>query len=287
MSGAMSVRRSVRKRSNPAGWRRARLGVFVPLGAVVVVAIVCIVVAALTSAQRADDVALKRERDLLTRAIVNHAEWSLRRLKTVVELSTSVAPADIERTPDVAQPRLASWLSALSDHDLVLVVNSSDEIVYMQPGQRSADLRLTKAAILRFRNLVGLLRGNQATSGGALRLLEDESGTVFMADVGNRLALVTATALGETGAENPTGLRHPMILTLRTIGQSLLSNISTRLQLADLRLVPRDADPVGNSVHDFVDERGGPIASAARMRPRCPCPACLSPSRSRRKPRGS
>jgi diguanylate cyclase (GGDEF)-like protein len=50
---------------------------------------------------------------------------------------------------------------------------------------------------------------------------------------------------------------------LRTIEQDLLANISNRLQLTDLRLVPRGADPVGNSVHDFVDERGAPIARFA------------------------
>ena len=42
-----------RARSKPAHWDRTRLGVPVPLCLVVVVAIACIVVAALTSAQRA------------------------------------------------------------------------------------------------------------------------------------------------------------------------------------------------------------------------------------------
>jgi sensor domain CHASE-containing protein len=54
--------------------------VLVPLGVVVAVAIICIVVAALTSARRADEVAIEREQALLARAIGNHGEWSLRRL---------------------------------------------------------------------------------------------------------------------------------------------------------------------------------------------------------------
>ena len=70
---------SAREKPKPTGWERTRLGVLVPLGIVVAVAIICIVVAALTSAQRADEVALKREEQLLTRAIANHGEWSLRR----------------------------------------------------------------------------------------------------------------------------------------------------------------------------------------------------------------
>jgi hypothetical protein len=67
-------------RSKPTGWDRTRLGVLVPLGVVVAVAIICIVVAALTSARRADEVAIEREQALLARAIGNHGEWSLRRL---------------------------------------------------------------------------------------------------------------------------------------------------------------------------------------------------------------
>src|SRR5688572_20879782 len=68
--------------SKPTGWDRARLGVVLPLGVVVAVAIVCIVVAALTSAQRADEVAIEREKQLLMKGVVNRAEWSLRKLKT-------------------------------------------------------------------------------------------------------------------------------------------------------------------------------------------------------------
>src|SRR5579862_354139 len=98
--------RRVRERSKPTGWDRTRLSVLVPLGVVVAVAIVCIVVAALTSAQRADDVALERERQLLTRAIANHAEWTLLRLRSTARSSDAVSTDDINQLPAVAQPRL-------------------------------------------------------------------------------------------------------------------------------------------------------------------------------------
>ena len=42
-------------------WDRARLSVVVPIGVIVAVAIVCIVVAVLSSAQRADIVAVDHE----------------------------------------------------------------------------------------------------------------------------------------------------------------------------------------------------------------------------------
>jgi sensor domain CHASE-containing protein len=121
----------------------------VPLGVVVAVAIVCIVVAALTSAQRANDVALERERQLLIRAVVNHGEWSLLRLKNVVRSADAVSAGDIDQTPSVVQPRLRAWLSPLLDHDLVVVVDSSGRIFYSQPGQRSQDPEKSMAAISR------------------------------------------------------------------------------------------------------------------------------------------
>ena len=68
-----------------------------PLGVIVAVAILCIIVAALTSAQRADDVALARERQLLSRAVVNHGEWSLLRLKSAVQSNASVRAEDINQ----------------------------------------------------------------------------------------------------------------------------------------------------------------------------------------------
>ena len=138
MSGVASSRLGdAREQTKPTGWDRTRLGVLVPLGVVVAVAIVCIVVAALTSAQRADDVAIERERQLLNRAIVNHGEWSLLRLKNVAQSNNSVSADDINQSSAVVQSRLRAWLSPLIDHDIVMVFNF--------PGQRHLFATRTKS----------------------------------------------------------------------------------------------------------------------------------------------
>ena len=54
-----------RKRSR---WDKARLSLVVPIGGIVAVAIVCVVIAVLTSAKRADEVSLNREQQLLQRS---------------------------------------------------------------------------------------------------------------------------------------------------------------------------------------------------------------------------
>ena len=255
------------ERSKPTGWDRTRLGVLVPLGVVVAVAIVCIVVAALTSAQRADDVALERERQLLSRAIVNHGEWSLLRLKNAAQSNASVSADDINQSPAVAQPRLRTWLSALGDHDLVLVVDASGEIVYSQPGQHLSDAGLIRAATARAHSIVEFMRGRAALlPDGVMRLLGGAPSmrhggaaeTVFLLNIHDRLSLITAMPVGDADAAP-----SPLILTVRTIDQSVLANISDRLQLANLRMIGRNADPAGDNAYAFTDSRNQPIARFA------------------------
>ena len=67
----------------PTSWDRARLSVVVPIGVIVAVAIICIVVAVLSSAQRADTVAVDHERQLLAGALNTQAEQVLREVKSV------------------------------------------------------------------------------------------------------------------------------------------------------------------------------------------------------------
>ncbi len=59
-------------------WDRARLSVVVPIGVIVAVAIVCIVLAVLSSANRADEVTINRERQLFSRALKNYGEQVIR-----------------------------------------------------------------------------------------------------------------------------------------------------------------------------------------------------------------
>ena len=74
---------SIGEERKAVGWNHVRLSVVVPIGVIVAVAIVCVVVAVLGSAQRADQVALETERQLFTRALANHGERVLREIESV------------------------------------------------------------------------------------------------------------------------------------------------------------------------------------------------------------
>src|SRR5262245_13615100 len=57
---------------------RARLSIAIPVSAIVAVAIICVVVAVLSSAKRADEVALENEQELFARAINRRGDRVLR-----------------------------------------------------------------------------------------------------------------------------------------------------------------------------------------------------------------
>jgi diguanylate cyclase (GGDEF)-like protein len=235
--------------------------VLVPLGIVVAVAIVCIVVAALTSAQRADDVALGRERQLLTRAITNLGEWSLLRIKNVALSNAAVSADDIAQGSARLQQRLTFWLSPLRDHNLVVVIGSNGEVVYSQPGRLRSDNELAQAATPKLQTAVEFLRGRKPSMpAGSTRLLGadplqpgDITETVLLLNVDGHPGVVAVLPLGKAKTA-------PAILAIRFVERRLLANISDRLQLPNLRITGREAVTAGNNAYAFTDGQHQPIA---------------------------
>jgi len=261
-----------RGRTKPAGWDRTRLGVLVPLGVVVAVAIVCIVVAALTSAQRADEVAVAREQELLTRAIANHGEWSLSRLKNVVESDVAVSPGDIEQSASLVQPRLATWLGALLDHSFVAVINSADQVVYSQLGRDRSIPPVTGAVMPALHSLIEYLRqrtpvvpnGVLYLPTGARSAARDAlNGSVFLHNINGQLCIVTALAVLGSGGDARASGPPPIVLSVRTVEQNLLRAIGGRLQLVNLRTVEHNEAPEGGHGYNIVDSNKQPMARFA------------------------
>src|SRR5262249_1808234 len=104
-----------------SSWDRARLSVVVPIGVIVAVAIVCIVVAVLSSAQRADEVAVEHERQVLSHAISNYGERVLREVESVATSEGAIRNIRVTFDPDWAKERVGLWLQTFFDHDDVFV----------------------------------------------------------------------------------------------------------------------------------------------------------------------
>jgi diguanylate cyclase (GGDEF)-like protein len=246
------------------GWDPTRFGVLAPLGIVVAIAIVCIVVAALLSAHRADDVALDRERQLLERAISSQGEWIFGRVKSLFDSTASVSAEDIEQSPAQVQQRLTTWLGALSDHNLVLVLNSKNEIAYTQRGYDAGDARLNKAVFGRLQLLAETIRSREPQMpAGIKRLQERPDGSVLLINIDGQLAISAAVPIGGPGGARSQTSAAPMIMALRVIGPRTFADIAARLQLKNLMVVASGNTPAGYNGYEFVDERERSVARFA------------------------
>ncbi len=254
----------------PAVWDRARLGVVVPLCVVVVVAIVCIIVAALTSANRADEVALENEKNLLTRAIANHGEWSLRRLRNIIATDDSIRGLDLEGPPPLTSPPLSRWLEPMRDHDLIWVVGSSDQLVYGQIGRQHRDADIPANSFVFLKPIIDHLRGRTAIPDRMVRLIGRRpdvdvaaiTDTVMLQMFLGRLSVVSAVPIAAANG-TPPGTPTPIVITVRFLEDALLNTVGDQVGLANLRMVSARTAPQGDHVFDIVDSRSDPVVRFA------------------------
>ncbi len=267
---AVAPRGTARARDNqkPTGWERTRVGVVVPLCVVVAVAIVCIIVAALSSANRADEVSLENEKQLLMRAIANHGEWSLRRLHNMTATDGSIRGLDLDGPRETVRPRLARWLEPMRDHDLVWVVGSQDQLVYGQAGRDLGDVYAPDASYTYLRPVIDYLRNRAELPDRVIRLigrspLPDQPRvpeTVLLTMFMGRVSVVSAVALPSNTVKDGHG---PMIVTGRFIEDTLLNTIGDQLRLENLRTVTGPAARRGEYVFDIVDAAQKPVVRFA------------------------
>lgn len=260
--------RELRERPKRTDWDRARLGVVIPLCVVVAVAIVCIVVAALTSAQRANEVALDRETQLLVRGIAYRGEWAVRRLTSVALPNGYARGAPIESE----RQRIANNLKSLADHDFVLLADSADEFKYV--AVHANDAQWTGAFFPELNPLLDYVRGRTSTlPSGVVRLtyteLADGPAQVsransFLQRFRGRLAIVSLVPLG-AAAHDPLSIGGDIaavVFAVMFVNQSVLADFADRLGLPNLHEVGDEAES-GTHLFMLHDRSGGPVAQFA------------------------
>jgi len=102
-------------------WDQARL--VMPIGVIVAVAIVCVIVAVVISAQRANEVAFNNEQQLITQSIVDHGEHALRLVESVAATPTAAAKLRDGYDPQWADQQIGQWLEKFS-FDIIAVVGA-------------------------------------------------------------------------------------------------------------------------------------------------------------------
>ena len=256
------------------GWDRARLSVVIPISVIVMVAIVCIIVAVLTSAQRADEVALDHDKRLLTRSITNHGERILRELESVALTEQAVRSVRINFDQDWVQRRVGLWLKNFFDHDFVFVADSKSNLVYALLGRASVDPRWFNSILPELAPTVDYVRGRAgANPDRAIRISEsgnssDQIATTRVALVQQflgRPAIVAAVLILPLGdiADPSERQTAPIMLTVKFVDEEVLAEIANRLQLRNLRKTGSEMIASDDHTLDLADDRGNSIARFA------------------------
>ena len=245
-------------------WDRARLSVVVPIGVIVAVAIVCIVVAVLSSAQRADEVAVAQERQLLSSALQDFGHRVLRETDSVA--SSQAAFVNVRQDFDHVwvEKRAGAWLSTFFHHDFVLLFDKGDRPVYSRLSHFGAELSLLDIRSPELAEVLNTMRGREGVSSNAIRLTDrsptDSGAQPHIAElrlVMGRPAAVAAVAIGDGRIAAAVDVQAPVLMSVKFLDGEALNAIGTQIGLHRLRILDVGSPPEG----DYLYQVSAPDAS--------------------------
>jgi diguanylate cyclase (GGDEF)-like protein len=252
-------------------WRRARASAVAPIGLVVAIAIISIVVAVLTSAQRADDVAIDHEQRLFANGIADRRVQVVREAENIVSSDTAFRRLWLEFDRNWVHARVGLRLRSYFGHDYVFIVDPSDRFVYALLGIKSVDAGLFGHALADLSPVIDAVRGRGVAASVALEPAKSDPLTAarrpqyatrvqrFMGSP----AIVTAMATlpSDNTLALPPG-PAPLLVTVEIIDAKFLDDMGARLKLAHLREIDGTA-PAGDQMLDLPDDAGKSVARFA------------------------
>ena len=254
--------------SQGSRWAQARVSLVMPIGVIVAVAIVCVVVAVLTSAQRADEVSFRHEQGLIREAILGHGEQVLQQLASVAETAHATAAMRTGSEPSWVHRHVGIWLQTYFAHDIVVVLDGADRIKYTRVratgGEASLEMRQDLAASL------DLLRGRlHALPNGALDVVAGQNPkepgrrTALLQRFLDRPVIVAAVAVGSEADVAAGNQGAPIVISIKYIDQTMLAEIGGDLQISNLHPIDGATELRGDADVELTDTRGAAIARFA------------------------
>jgi diguanylate cyclase (GGDEF)-like protein len=236
-------------------WDRVRVSAAAPVGLIVAVAIVCIVIAVVTSARRADEVAIKHDEELFLNAIAEQRERVLHEVESVA--GTDQAQRNVVDAGSAAWiDRNVAWpLKKHFAHSQVFVLDPADRLIY--PPPESVQPVRTDSVPPDIAPIVDQVRGHARPAQDA-RANDRSPGfdrrvQLFM----DRLAVVAAVRVsaGETvGAGGPQP--QPMVVSVKFIDERILQDIAARLNLSNLHAIDAAVGSSRDHVLALMDDFG-------------------------------
>ena len=263
-----SARSHIAGESKKSRWDQARVSLVVPIGVIVAVAIVCVIVAVLTSAQRADEVAFNTEQQLVRQAAADHGLRALHLLQGAA--ATPIAAAKIRNGYDAEwiDRHVGPWLEKYFHTDVEAIVDANNHLIYshaLDPADaETGDLMAQLAPCLDF--LRGRLNGPPSHTIAVLQGQDPAMpgrSTVLMQRFRDKPAFISAVAVGSDAELAKGNAEAPIVLSIKYLSRRLLNSIGTHLQLTGLRTIDNPAQAGSDRVMDLVDPQGGTIARFA------------------------
>ena len=270
-TAVVSGRSQAQTERNYTSWDRARLSVVVPIGAIVAIAIVCIVVAVLSSAERADEVAVEHEKTLFSRALINHGERVLREVDSVAHSEEAVEHIRSGFDRAWAEQHIGLPLEQNFQHDYVLILDGGDHLLLPMSSGWSADTAWFNQTRADLAGLLDYMRGRATDLPSVLALDEANTATsgahpdaAVIREFLHRPAIIAAAAVGPLADIPPTlDNAAPLILSVKFIDNDVLADIASRLRLTHLRKLGAEETAAGDYVYTLSDPRGRAIAHFA------------------------
>jgi diguanylate cyclase (GGDEF)-like protein len=259
------------RRRSDAG--RLRTAGVIPIGIVVALAVVCVVVAVVTAANRADDVELQQERLLLTNAIADRGHRVLRELENVAASHDVIYQLHYNFDRDWVHHLVGLRLSTFFDHDLVFVTDSADRLTYALEDNAPAAPERFASFSPELGRTIDLLRERarpardeyfQQPSLDPVTHLGHPRGVQRLQRFMNRPAIVAGVVAELPALAGPiSGSQPPLIMTVKFLDGQLLSDIGMRFDLPRLHAVDSDTGYDREHIYVVADSAGGTIARFA------------------------
>ena len=118
--------------TNRSRWDQARVRLLIPIGVIVVIAIICIAVGVLSSALRANRFSADSEKQSILRSIDENAERALRHLQSVASMPQAIAKIRDSYDAAWVDRRVGEWLETFYNAEIVAVFGIDGQTEYFR-----------------------------------------------------------------------------------------------------------------------------------------------------------
>jgi diguanylate cyclase len=152
--------------TNRSRWDHARVRLLIPIGIMVVVAIIGIAVGVLSSAQRANRISTDNEEQAILRSLDENAERALRHLESVASMPQATTKIRDRYDAEWINRRVGEWLETFYNADIVAVFGIGGETEYFRSRVAGEGAAADLAAELA--PAIDILRGQHAGPRGTV-----------------------------------------------------------------------------------------------------------------------